>query len=955
MQKRSRDESDDGVAPDTALLFAPNQDVIVNLSEDISVALMDLSLAPEKDLSIAPEKQSYEYFLQQLDKDRVLPTFKKVFCIKRSNWNVEEEVWFRDLDADPKYPLHKYFVLHIHFHKHRAKTEDIDMLNDLAIVDAANMRNLTDRTESRRRPDFIDKLIAGCPYSDTLIHDNAVHIFPPKGELGRCTNCNKSIEYDTTKRCKNRLLCQGLRPELKIQETSSSWQCEFCKGLNKETEEKCRHKIICPAKGPGRQWEWQKDKDVDKNLYALLKKSDTDAEWWDESMNQHTRGRPTVTKCKQIDTESLEKRIKRIQALCIGIGEYEKDKGLRDWRLPNASNDAQLLRDKLIEIGANVVLIKGNTTQKTVSKQDMFFAAEEFAQTLACSSGVEIVFCYIGCHGYQIDGKVYLLPSDFPFHKMDSKRISTLVREFGLYLQELITPIDDAVKNLKRQPVLCLYLVDCCRNAPEGTNWRGIEELCFDKAISSIIFSCKGGQEVINERQNQNGPFALEMVNQLFEQSKSVGVAIKVVREKLMENYKQEIEIDGPWVLIGQAVYLTRSNRFALSAFHMQNIIDIDLDGSSTECAHTESESEIQDLRFFNKNEGLCGGYFKKDITQSKFFFTQLLDTINKKRAPHAFASLLILITIRHALKNDCSEWSNRWNMLCRDVANKTKNIEEMIRCFNETIYDLEQERRLGPRMERVVLHFRKSSSSSAFKFIVHDQLKYLVGTHPVQQNQIDFLANAVHDDKCTEINFSTYLDKFIINIFEEECEAIPRHSITIPRKSFACLFKVSRLFMTLIYETIRIFPEMALEMSNAGVVCLFSSFKEYIYIPLGVSAAISPTSHRPLFESMSHLTRLSSFELHLLAKYEIARQIASSESSLAQFISSSIDDTIRKLSQQQTNDRVTSTANEKGHSWTELGDRYDEAGLSKRHKGVEYDHASRDVEYDHASRQSEV
>ena len=31
MPKRSRDESDDRVAPATALLFAPNQDVIVNL------------------------------------------------------------------------------------------------------------------------------------------------------------------------------------------------------------------------------------------------------------------------------------------------------------------------------------------------------------------------------------------------------------------------------------------------------------------------------------------------------------------------------------------------------------------------------------------------------------------------------------------------------------------------------------------------------------------------------------------------------------------------------------------------------------------------------------------------------------------------------------------------------------------------------------------------------------
>ena len=354
------------------LLLAYNQDVVADAYDEISLAFMDFSLAPE----IAPEKPSFEYFLQQLDKDLILPTFKKVFCtsIKRSNWNVEEEVWFRDLGADPKYPLHKYFVLHVHFHKQRAKTEDIDLLNDLTIVDAANMRNLIDRAESRRYPDFIEKLIGGCPYSDTLIHDDSVKIFPPKGELGRCTNCNKSISYNTTEQCKNWSLCQGLRPKLKKYVNSrSEWLCGSCNNLNNETEEKCRHRVRCDAKGPGRQWEWQRDKDVDKNLYSLLKKSDRDAEWWNESMNQHTRGRPTLTRCREIDTESLEKSTRRIQALCIGIEKYEKDEEGKDWTLPNAGNDAQLLRDKLMEIGANVALIKGNTTQKNCFKTGHFF------------------------------------------------------------------------------------------------------------------------------------------------------------------------------------------------------------------------------------------------------------------------------------------------------------------------------------------------------------------------------------------------------------------------------------------------------------------------------------------------------------------------------------------------------------------------------------------------------
>ena len=923
------------VMPKRWLLFAHSQDVVADVDDDIYLASMDSSLAPK----IAPEKPSYEYFLQQLGKDRILPTFKKVFCTskKRSNWNVEEEVWFRDLDADPKFPLHKYFVLHVHFHQYRDRTEDIDMLIDLAIVDAANMRNLIDITESRHYPDFIEKLIAGCPYSDTLIDDKSLKIFPPKGELGRCTNCYKRISYNSTEQCTTWSLCQGLRPKLKkYVNYRSEWLCGSCNKLNNETEEKCRHRVQCPAKGPGRQWEWQRDKHVDKNLYALLKKSDRDAEWWNESMNQHTRGRPTLTSCREIDTESLEKSTRRIQALCIGIEDYEKDQEGKDWTLPNASNDAQLLRDKLIEIGANVALIKGNTTQKTVSRQDIFLAAEDFAQTVACSRGVEIVFCYIGCHGYQIDGKVYLLPSDFPFHKMSSKRISTSVRVLGLPLQELITPIDDAVKNLKRQPVLCLYLVDCCRNAPEGTNWcciTGKDELCFDKDISSIIFSCEGGQEVINGRQHENGPFALEMANQLFEQSKSVGVAIKAVRKKLKENYKQEIEVKGDWVLIGEALYFTKSNRFALSAFHVQNIVNSDMDGLSSECASTESESEIHDLRGSDQNEGLCGGYCKKDITQSKQSFTHLLAAVNKKRAPHAFASLLILITMRHTLKNDSSEWSNRWNMLCRDVANNTKNIEEMIRYFNETIYDLEDERRLGPQMQSVVLHFRTSSSSSAFKFIVFDQLKNLVGSHPIQRDQFDFLANAVRDVECSDIDFSTHLDKFIIDVFEEECQAIPRNSITIPRKSFVCLFKVSRLFMALIYETIRTSPEMALEICNTGYVCLFSSFQEYSYISLGVSASLSPTSRERLLKSMSHLARLSSFELHLLAKYENARQTASSESSLAEFISSHI------------HCKVTSTAMEKGHRRTEIGDHSDGFVSSKRHKGLGYDNATGESE----------
>ena len=236
--------------------------------------------------------------------------------------------------------------------------------------------------------------------------------------------------------------------------------------------------------------------------------------------------------------------------------------------------------------------------------------------------------------------------------------------------------------------------------------------------------------------------------------------------------------------------------------------------------------------------------------------------------------------------------------------------------------------------MQSVVLHFRASSPSSAFKFIVFDQLKNLVGIHPIQQNQIDFLANAVDDVECSDIDFSTHLDKSIVDVFEEECEAILRHSVTIPRKSFVCLFKVSRLSMTLIYETIRASTEMALEMSNTGFICLFSSFQEYSYISLGVSAYLSPTSRRELFENMSHLARLSSFELHLLAKYENARQTASSESSLAKFISSNI------------HDKVTSTAME-----TETGDHSDGFVPSKRHRGLGYD----DLRNEDATRESEV
>ena len=934
-----------------ALLFARNENVILDMHDELSVAIM-------YKLSIAPESQmpTVEYFLKQFEKDRAVPTFKKVFCIKSSNWNVEEEVWFRDLDADPKYPLHKYFVLHVHFHQHRDKPADIDTLSDLTLVDAANVRNLIKVEKSKRSQGKIIKLIAQCPYADTLINDNSVHIFPPAGEMGRCTNlkCNNSIPYNTALRCPNRFPCPGLSQELKENKKQPpfKWQCHTCTGWNDKTEGKCRYTVQCQGMGPGRQWEWQKDKDVDKNLYMLLEKSDRYAEWWDGI--QRTRGRPAVNSFHEIDTESLEKKTKRIQALCIGIEEYEKDQEGNDWRLPNAGNDAQLLRDKLIELGANVTLIRGDAIQKKVSRQDMFVAVQEFAQTLAGSRGVDFVFLYIGCHGYQIDGKVYLLPSDFPFQKMSSETAYDLVCELGLHLQNLIaridnavkkiTPIDNAVKesNLKPSPhTVCLYLVDCCRIAPEGVKWQGIDELRFDENRGTVIFSCKGGQKAIDGRQRTGGPFALEMANQLFATSKSVGQAVTAVSDNLLENYNHDIDVRGFKVLTKQSVCLAKSNRFAFSAPHIQNIADFEFEEeSSAECISedesTEQESEISDRPADFQNEGFCGAYFDCDISQLKQKIAELLATIySMNENSFSFAELLICNIMHDALENGDSKRRERWKELCRhrDVANDAKQVEEMICFFNETIARFEAHGLLRPRIIDAVVsnfHKSKSSSTSAFKFILFDFLKCLVGprTDQMQQNQMDLLANAAHDVECSDIDFLKLLDKFIIDDFEEECQTISRDCVAIQRKSFVCLFKLSRLLMTIIIEIVRIDPEKSLEISKAGVIYLFSSFKEYSFIPVRKSVSISPASRKKLFESMSHLARLSSFELHTLAMYENARQRTSGASSLEEFISNNIDD------------NVTSTAMEEGHQWNQIGDRCDKADLSKMRLGHDHDHA---------------
>ena len=521
-----------------------------------------------------------------------------------------------------------------------------------------------------------------------------------------------------------------------------------------------------------------------------------------------------------------------------------------------------------------------------------------------------------------------MLPSDFPFDKMSAETAHERVTDFGIHLQKLITPIENAVKKLNQshRPV-CLYLVDCCRIAPEGADWQGTDELCFNAKRGAVIFSCKGGQVAIDGLQGKGGPFALEMANQLFAQSKRVGKAILAVESKLNKNYKHDIEYKGLKVLI-KDVCFTRSNRFASSAHHLQKILQEGFEESAVECIHvdasTESVPETSDQASSFQSEGFCGAYFAGDISQAKLKIAELfakIDSIRKKS--FSFASKLVSYLMQYALEN---ENRKRWNELYNDVANKSKDVEEMICFFNETVTQLGPERRLEPPMDVVILNFQNSSSSSPFKFIVFAFLQNLVSPDRNQYDQIDLLANAVNDVKCSESVFLQRLDEFIIDQYEKACEVIFRDYVAVPRKSFVCLFKISRLMMTLLFQTIHVNFEAALEVSNTGIVCLFSSFREpdYRFIPLGKSTSISPASRTQLFESMSHLARLSIFELNVLATYENARQTIAAASSLEEFLSSEIHD----------------EATSKEQCRSETGDHYDEAAPAKRRRVFGHDRA---------------
>ena len=175
-------------------------------------------------------------------------------------------------------------------------------------------------------------------------------------------------------------------------------------------------------------------------------------------------------------------------ALVIGNSEY----GSRPLR--NPANDARLIGDRLKTVGFQSVV------KENLGLAAMKAAIQSFAAQLP-KGGVGL-FYYAG-HGVQINGRNFLVPTDFDPAESDIAKQSL--------------EVDEVIKAMVGKSSLNIIILDACRNAPEGfrvSNKDGLAEISNAPAGTFIAFSTAPGKKA-DDGKGENSPYSSALAENL--------------------------------------------------------------------------------------------------------------------------------------------------------------------------------------------------------------------------------------------------------------------------------------------------------------------------------------------------------------------------------------------------------------------------------------------------------
>lgn len=175
-------------------------------------------------------------------------------------------------------------------------------------------------------------------------------------------------------------------------------------------------------------------------------------------------------------------------ALVIGNSQY------RSRPLRNPVNDANLLADSLKAIDFQV------TVKEDLSLAEIKEAIREFSKQL--SAGGVGLFYFAG-HGIQIDGRNFLIPTDFNGGQTD--------------VAAQAVDVDFVIKEITGKSGLNILILDACRNAPEGftaSTKKGLAEIKNAPADTYIAFSTAPGKTAMDGTGN-NSPYTESLAGNL--------------------------------------------------------------------------------------------------------------------------------------------------------------------------------------------------------------------------------------------------------------------------------------------------------------------------------------------------------------------------------------------------------------------------------------------------------
>jgi len=208
-------------------------------------------------------------------------------------------------------------------------------------------------------------------------------------------------------------------------------------------------------------------------------------------------------------TQQISKVIKAY-ALVIGNGAYSGSA-----RLPNPTNDAKSMSDKLRSLGFDV------TEALDADRLKLVAALSQFSKK-AVSADITLLF-YAG-HGVQITGKNYMLPVDLNLNDL------TQVPLQGISLNDVV---DKYLPGKTK-----LVFLDACRDNPlmqiaSRSVSRGLAPINVSEG-TLISYATKDGS-VAQDGDGKNSPFTSALLDHIGDPD-DIAVVLRKVREKVMKS-----------------------------------------------------------------------------------------------------------------------------------------------------------------------------------------------------------------------------------------------------------------------------------------------------------------------------------------------------------------------------------------------------------------------------------